>query len=227
MIHFLSAHLKSILTVGFAIGLFSLLVKFLDEGLSATKKNRIDRWVNETAPRLRAMTMDDFLTLTRTYKVWIMVVSAAFLLAASDIWLFHPQKFTDFLGSIILVALPSYLGLSWVFNAPTLEKMKFRVGLTVGGTIVLGSLSFLLMGLSGKDQPGMFFYLGALLLFPALLGLPYAVAIAFFTLMYFLLLGPVLAAARLLSWLSVYPKGPWAGIVGLLTLGLGILRLLL
>jgi hypothetical protein len=225
VIQFLSAHLKSILTVGFAIGLFSLFVKFLDEGLSATKKNRIDRWVNEAAPRLRAMTTDDFLMLAKPYKIWIMVISAALLLVASDIWLFHPQKFTDFLGSIVLVAVPSYLGMSWVFDAPTIAKMKFRVGLAVGGTVILGSLGLLLISLS--SQLGVLASAGFVLLAPALMGLPFTIAIALATLTYFLLLGPVLAVARLLSWLSLYPKGPWAGIVALLTFGLGILRLFL
>jgi hypothetical protein len=39
--------------------------------------------------------------------------------------------------------------------------------------------------------------------------------------------GPIFALSRLLWWVSTHPKGPWAGLIAALTLGLGIFRLLM
>lgn len=65
---FLQTHLKSIVTVGFIIGLILLIIKFLDERLPQESKDRFNSWVDGLAIRLDDLRLPVMYQWVRAHK---------------------------------------------------------------------------------------------------------------------------------------------------------------
>lgn len=249
-------HLKAIVTFAFICGFASLVVKILDEKLPDKTKERFGVWIAKTSQRLNSLEPDHFYTWTKANWVMVSACFVAILML-SEVLIFSRFGIYQWLGKIVYQPLPgdpdawkyksapytmpSFFSL--IFGIIALKdfaegdswetaKRAFRKSLVHSpiSAVVIAILAYAYLfhreirNLSPLEVLGtftvvlcavtmLFFFMGAITIAP----------FAMFIMIRILFT----VCSKPVRWLATYPKGAWAGVVFVLTIGLGLLRLIM
>jgi hypothetical protein len=234
MLQFISIHLKHVLSAGFVLGLLSLVVKVLDEKLPQATKDKFSDWVQNSAPKVQSANITSIFCWSKTHKTTLSSLYA-FFIVVSVIALegFSRRTFEISLAAIILGACAG----GFILSAATMRRAVIRcVVLSICFVLPVGTMIGVLYESLSYRVPsavnpytdfakgfGIFLVVFVITLAVLFVLLFFVLPIAFVV----LLRPPIIICGRCLLWLSSYPKGPWTGLVFVLTVFLGALRLFL
>lgn len=214
---------KHVLTAGFICGVISLAIRFLDDQLPGEKKERFNSWFKQRSPIWRRV------SILRCYE-WIEHHMWAYALTAGLLTILV-IRLTGFAKDWRWLAFAFFVFAVWALictggNAIQLYLRKGvrAFGIPLFAAAVIGALA---LAISPHGRTTLKFLLEFLVLLPLA-----SVACVNFV------MWPVIVAAwpfavlllmlsRSVWWISTYPKGPWAGLVFVLTMVTGIVRLFL
>jgi hypothetical protein len=210
MMHgFIFALAKHILTAGFVCGVLSIVVRVLDERLSQGTKDRFGAWVNSAAPVVGAWNVNRLYSYMRRYRwvIWSLLSVVVFSIAVY-VWFGSFSYELDFeeLTFGVLALLGVFAVCAYVFHEPFKEET------------FAGARAALLRRLRSKEvgitESNFIFTVVILVLMVQAICM-------------LVILIPITLVSKAVWWLAIYPKGPWAGLVFMVTIVLGVFRLFL
>jgi hypothetical protein len=230
--------LKAVLTVGFLIGLLSLSIRFLDEKLDQSTKDRINAWVRGLEPDLAPVSLSRVFVSGGNYWTSVLLigyVGCVLILIPVGILFSSWSKWdSPVVFTILCFASPiSALAPIQVFGAPTPYHSFRRLSILVALSIVCFPAFARLTVLDQSRH-----YLGAetieaFVMLPVYAFLMVACALLAAGLAFVFSCGVIIGLNYLVlivaypavRWLARHPKGAWSAFVFAVTMLLGFLRL--
>ena len=237
MIHFITIHLKGLLTVAFISGLILILIKILDEKLSDERKKRFDVWIDGFSGDLGSIQTQEVFGWVKRHRVLICFSYVAFVnlfeslifQALDAVQRKDNQLSIPHVSILMMSIIAGGTAIVYLTGASSWDKAKrrfsegirFAVILTFG-FVVLSCVEF---AFSGSEW--LKYLVSPLSLNAAALSVMSSLILLIAPLLVFVVLRvPILICSKAVWWLATYPKGPWAGFIFAATVFFGILRLL-
>lgn len=214
----LSHFLKHIVTLGFAAGVLSLILRYMDERLSDTRKKRFGVMIDRITLAVDSATPRSIFKWIRENKriggKWGKFVGELIFLLLFLIWtskavgISHPKTWlTAFLASVII-------SIFVVMSAVESDKdERWYLILWIATLIVMPVVAIKYVA----PKEGMRVALASCAIILGFYIAPYLLLKMFKHLL--------LKISMLMWWLATYPKGAWAGFIYVATFALGVLRL--
>jgi hypothetical protein len=228
---FLASHPK-LISVAFIVGVISLIIKILDDRLPETAKKRFSEWIEAVAPHMKMWDIEAMYAWAKR-NLFLYMILYFLLLSTPIIALTVISKEEHFLILISVPAVYSALSLkAWVqesFRVAFRRWLRIVLYGIVIGELIMGVCLLFFYGGWERNQVqdiGLADLGNAMLTSPMVM---LALSLALWGPLWLLVsFRPAIGlAARAVWWLATYPKGAWAGLVWVLTLALGVLRLFL
>lgn len=222
MLTFLSAHLKSLVTAGFVLGLIGLVIRYLDYRLSDKTKQAVGKWIEDKTLRV------DAITIRAIYRVisktsWKVPTILCALLVGVLYFANGTEQLAEYSAVLSVIVWLLYGGLKFLFRDPDLDSaFDSAIGQAVylfGFALIVAVGSWFQHFLQYGDDNEVSEFTEALA--PAFMAL--SCMLPFILLA--LLKVPLLWASKLMWRIASDPKGPWNGFVAVSTIGLMVLRL--